>query len=175
MISTPITRIPHLGHKEICLYTLYTEVTKRGGLQEVIDKRYWKEISNVFEFPATCTNAGFTLRVQYLRFLYPYEQKYFFGREDPINEDTTELEVTTRQRRSSRIRASAVAETSLPKPGQSIASLPGRPPTTRSSLPSSHISTRRATRRMSRSAYKQTQEIAPQGLDRKLTTHLYKC
>ena len=143
-------RIPHLGHKEICLYTLYKEVTSRGGLEEVIAKRYWKDISNVFDFPATCTNAGFTLRVHYLKYLFPYERKYFFGLDDVVNEDHTGIGGTVRQRRSSRLQAQAEGDS-----GSGIRR------TERMSTRTTPTPAIRTTR--SRSGFRQTQEITVQG------------
>lgn len=81
--GTPITKRPQLGHREVDLYTLYKEVTKRGGVQKVIEEKLWKEIAKFFQFPSTCTNASFTLRVNYITYLYYYEQVKFWGVKDP--------------------------------------------------------------------------------------------
>src|SRR5687767_2856448 len=56
-------KVPQLGGQEVDLFTLYTEVTKHGGLEKVIENRVWKEIIPVFQFPSTCTNAAYNLRV----------------------------------------------------------------------------------------------------------------
>lgn len=53
-----------------------------GGLHAVINKKYWKKISEILDLPKTCTNAGFTLRFNYMKYLYAYELKYFYGLED---------------------------------------------------------------------------------------------
>ncbi len=63
---TPIDRIPQLGQREVDLFKLYHEVTKRGGLNEVVSNKGMKEVAAAFHFPPTCTNAGFALRVHYL-------------------------------------------------------------------------------------------------------------
>lgn len=63
---TPIDRIPFLGHKEIDLHHLYKEVTARGGLNEVLNKKAMKEVASTFKLPSTCTSAGYALRVHYL-------------------------------------------------------------------------------------------------------------
>eukprot|EP01018_Ginkgo_biloba_P025376 Gb_18463 [translate_table: standard] len=45
----------------------------------VIKDRKWKEITGVFNFPPTATNASFVLRKYYISLLHRYEQVYFFG------------------------------------------------------------------------------------------------
>ncbi|KAH9312998.1 hypothetical protein KI387_028033, partial [Taxus chinensis] len=71
--------VPTIGGKELDLHLLYMEVTSRGGLQQVIRDRKWKEITSVFNFPSTATNASFVLRKYYISLLHHYEQVYFFG------------------------------------------------------------------------------------------------
>lgn len=78
----PVAKLPRLGHKDVDLHTLYKEVIGRGGVMEVINKKCWKEVASVFNFPSTCTNAGYTLRINYMKLLYPYELKYFHGLSD---------------------------------------------------------------------------------------------
>ena len=73
----PVTKLPRLGHKDVDLFVLYKEVIRRGGVMEVIAKKCWKEVSTVFSFPTTCTNAGYTLRVNYMKLLYPFELRHF--------------------------------------------------------------------------------------------------
>ncbi|XP_057812685.2 high mobility group B protein 15 [Cryptomeria japonica] len=71
--------VPTIGGKELDLRLLYLEVTSRGGLKQVIKDRKWKEITAVFNFPSTATNASFVLRKYYISLLHHYEQVYFFG------------------------------------------------------------------------------------------------
>lgn len=71
--------IPKMGGKDLDLHTLYVEVTQRGGLQQVIKDRKWKEITGAFDFPRTTTSASFVLRKYYITLLHHYEQLYFFG------------------------------------------------------------------------------------------------
>lgn len=78
----PVAKLPRLGHKDVDLHTLYKEVIGRGGVMEVINKKCWKEVASVFNFPSTCTNAGYTLRINYMKLLYPYELKYFHNLSD---------------------------------------------------------------------------------------------
>eukprot|EP01122_Echinamoeba_exundans_P017974 TRINITY_DN9907_c0_g1_i1.p1 TRINITY_DN9907_c0_g1~~TRINITY_DN9907_c0_g1_i1.p1 ORF type:complete len:789 (-),score=190.72 TRINITY_DN9907_c0_g1_i1:28-2367(-) len=80
--GTVMARLPQLGHKELDLHRLYCEVIIAGGLHSVINKKYWKKISEILELPKTCTNAGFTLRFNYMKYLYAYELHYYYGLED---------------------------------------------------------------------------------------------
>ncbi|KAL1463610.1 hypothetical protein WDU94_015350 [Cyamophila willieti] len=55
------------------LYELYNHVVQRGGLVEVINKKLWQEIIKGLNLPSSITSAAFTLRTQYMKYLYPYE------------------------------------------------------------------------------------------------------
>ncbi|XP_077228760.1 high mobility group B protein 15-like [Tasmannia lanceolata] len=71
--------VPTIGGKELDLHRLFVEVTSRGGLEKVIRDRRWKDITAVFSFPSTATNASFVLRKYYNSLIHHYEQIYFFG------------------------------------------------------------------------------------------------
>lgn len=45
---------------------------------QIIRERRWKEVTAVFNFPSTATNASFVLRKYYISLLHHYEQIYFF-------------------------------------------------------------------------------------------------
>uniref|UniRef100_A0A8D0GFR4 AT-rich interactive domain-containing protein 3 n=1 Tax=Sphenodon punctatus TaxID=8508 RepID=A0A8D0GFR4_SPHPU len=70
---TPINRIPIMANQVLDLYLLYVLVTKKGGLLEVINKKLWREITKRLNLPPSHTSASFTLRTQYVKYLYPYE------------------------------------------------------------------------------------------------------
>ncbi|KAL2088823.1 hypothetical protein ACEWY4_015722 [Coilia grayii] len=55
------------------LYKLFKLVTEKGGLVEVINKKIWREITKGLNLPTSITSAAFTLRTQYMKYLYPYE------------------------------------------------------------------------------------------------------
>lgn len=59
------------------LYELYKLVIGRGGLVNVINKKLWQEIIKDLNLPSSITSAAFTLRTQYVRYLYPYETDKF--------------------------------------------------------------------------------------------------
>ncbi|KDP39367.1 hypothetical protein JCGZ_01124 [Jatropha curcas] len=70
--------IPIIGGRELDLHRLFVEVTARGGLEKIIRERRWKEVTAIFNFPSTATNASFVLRKYYGSLLHHYEQLYFF-------------------------------------------------------------------------------------------------
>ncbi|MBN3301074.1 ARI3A protein, partial [Amia calva] len=71
--GTPVNRIPIMAKQVLDLYTLYKLVTEKGGLVEVINKKIWREITKGLNLPTSITSAAFTLRTQYMKYLYPYE------------------------------------------------------------------------------------------------------
>ncbi|TRY97476.1 hypothetical protein DNTS_008210 [Danionella cerebrum] len=70
---TPVNRIPIMAKQVLDLYMLYQLVTEKGGLVEVINKKLWREITKGLNLPTSITSAAFTLRTQYMKYLYPYE------------------------------------------------------------------------------------------------------
>ncbi|NXJ01219.1 ARI3A protein, partial [Psophia crepitans] len=71
--GTPVNRIPIMAKQVLDLYMLYTLVTEKGGLVEVINKKLWREIPRGLTLPPSIPSAAFTLRTQYMKYLYPYE------------------------------------------------------------------------------------------------------
>ncbi|XP_054715497.1 protein dead ringer homolog [Uloborus diversus] len=71
--GTPVTRIPIMAKQVLDLYELYRLVVARGGLVEVINKKIWREITKGLNLPSSITSAAFTLRTQYMKYLYAYE------------------------------------------------------------------------------------------------------
>ena len=45
---------------------------------QIIKERKWKDVTAVFNFPSTATNASFVLRKYYASLLFHYEQLYYF-------------------------------------------------------------------------------------------------
>ncbi|KAL3611752.1 hypothetical protein D5086_002772 [Populus alba] len=70
--------IPIIAGKELNLHRLFVEVTSRGGIEKIIREKRWKEVTSVFNFPSTATNASFVLRKYYGSLLQHYEQLYYF-------------------------------------------------------------------------------------------------
>ncbi|XP_027621959.1 AT-rich interactive domain-containing protein 3B isoform X1 [Tupaia chinensis] len=71
--GTPINRIPIMAKQTLDLYMLYKLVTEKGGLVEIINKKIWREITKGLNLPTSITSAAFTLRTQYMKYLYAYE------------------------------------------------------------------------------------------------------
>ncbi|CAG5125531.1 unnamed protein product, partial [Candidula unifasciata] len=70
---TPVNRIPIMAKQTLDLYELFRLVVSKGGLVEVINKKLWREITKGLNLPSSITSAAFTLRTQYMKYLYPYE------------------------------------------------------------------------------------------------------
>lgn len=71
--GTPVNRIPIMAKQVLDLFMLYVLVTDKGGLVEVINRKLWREITKGLNLPTSITSAAFTLRTQYMKYLYPYE------------------------------------------------------------------------------------------------------
>ncbi|EOA95531.1 AT-rich interactive domain-containing protein 3A [Anas platyrhynchos] len=71
--GTSVNRIPIMAKQVLDLYTLYLLVMDKGSLVEVINKKIWREITKGLNLPTSITSAAFTLRTQYMKYLYPYE------------------------------------------------------------------------------------------------------
>jgi len=83
--GTPIGKIPVFDHKELDLYRLYKGVVSRGGLETVIENKLWRAITQDLDFDPDRTDAGFRLRLHYLRLLYAFERVQFLKLEDNVN------------------------------------------------------------------------------------------
>lgn len=71
--GTPVNRIPIMAKQILDLYQLYRLVVQHGGLVQVIRNKQWSKITRGLNLPASITSAAFTLRTQYLKYLYTYE------------------------------------------------------------------------------------------------------
>lgn len=80
--GTPIPKMPVLGKREVDLFELYERVKARGGIREVVINRKWPEIVKLMPLPKTCTNAGFSLKLLYQRYLLDYERVFVHHQPD---------------------------------------------------------------------------------------------
>ncbi|XP_014602422.1 PREDICTED: protein dead ringer-like isoform X2 [Polistes canadensis] len=71
--GSPINRLPIMAKSVLDLYELFNLVIARGGLVDVINKKLWQEIIKGLQLPSSITSAAFTLRTQYMKYLYEYE------------------------------------------------------------------------------------------------------
>lgn len=67
-------KIPVINQKPLDVHLLYCTVTARGGMEEVVQRKAWKEISGVFNFPETITSSSYQLRKAYVNLLWDFEQ-----------------------------------------------------------------------------------------------------
>lgn len=77
-LGTRLT-VPYIGGEELDLHLLYRQVTARGGLEQVIKDRRWKEIATALKIPSSIINYSFVLRKHYIDLLYHFEQVHYFG------------------------------------------------------------------------------------------------
>eukprot|EP00899_Mesostigma_viride_P014502 jgi/Mesvir1/23052/Mv08169-RA.1 len=67
------------------LYGLYKAITRNGGMEEVIRKKRWQVIwPSLKNYDPKTTDSSFQLKTIYLRWLFQYEQRYFFGKKGKI-------------------------------------------------------------------------------------------
>ncbi|XP_075239636.1 uncharacterized protein LOC142335157 isoform X2 [Convolutriloba macropyga] len=71
--GTPVNRIPIMAKQTLDLHLLFKLVVSKGGLVEVINRKLWREITKGLNLPHSITSAAFTLRTQYMKYLYPFE------------------------------------------------------------------------------------------------------
>jgi len=87
--GTPIRKVPTLGRKDLDLYTLYHQVTARGGVKKVIASKLWRSIATALALPDSCTDYAFRLRLHYVNHLYPYEHCKYLNLADKKEGDDT--------------------------------------------------------------------------------------
>ncbi|XP_068248465.1 uncharacterized protein [Palaemon carinicauda] len=79
--GTPITRVPHIGYRQLNVFELFTKVQQLGGFEAVGEKKMWKNLYDEMSgiSPATSSqqagqsNAAIMKR-HYERLLLPYEK-----------------------------------------------------------------------------------------------------
>eukprot|EP01028_Stygiella_incarcerata_P007719 TRINITY_DN3225_c1_g1_i3.p2 TRINITY_DN3225_c1_g1~~TRINITY_DN3225_c1_g1_i3.p2 ORF type:complete len:397 (-),score=106.50 TRINITY_DN3225_c1_g1_i3:952-2142(-) len=69
---------PLFSKKRLSLYHLYKAITGKGGYDEVTQLKMWKPIARSLGASESMTSASTTLRVNYEKYLYLYEQVFFF-------------------------------------------------------------------------------------------------
>ncbi|XP_076057979.1 uncharacterized protein LOC143035187 isoform X2 [Oratosquilla oratoria] len=79
--GTPITRLPHIGYKQLNVFELFTRVQQRGGYEVVTQKKLWKhlydELSGTLPSSSTPQAAhanSAVIKKHYERLLLPYEK-----------------------------------------------------------------------------------------------------
>ncbi|CAK9155315.1 unnamed protein product [Ilex paraguariensis] len=78
-MENPNQRLHWDMHLDVVAASKYANLQNVGVvLSEVLGERRWKEVTTIFSFPPSATNASFILRKYYISLLHHYEQIYFF-------------------------------------------------------------------------------------------------
>ncbi|CAL1540995.1 unnamed protein product [Lymnaea stagnalis] len=78
----PVTTLPVISKTPLDLYKLYLCVREKGGFEEVTRSKKWRDICTVVNI-GTSASAAFTLKKNYIRYLFNYECKYDRGGINP--------------------------------------------------------------------------------------------
>ncbi|ESO07267.1 hypothetical protein HELRODRAFT_76486, partial [Helobdella robusta] len=81
--GTPITSLPSICKQVIDLFSLYFLVKEMGGMDELNKSKKWRDISSNMGLGSS-SSAGFTLKKNYAKYLYPFECKFDRGDIDPL-------------------------------------------------------------------------------------------
>ncbi|XP_070191223.1 AT-rich interactive domain-containing protein 1A-like isoform X2 [Littorina saxatilis] len=123
--GTPLTTMPCISKQPLDLYRLYYCVREKGGMVEVNRGKKWKEICTVVNIGSSAS-AAFTLKKNYIRYLFGFECKYERGGADPAP-ILAELEAQLEKKREQKKR--------VPSPGsQSSQDAFQQPPTPNSQM-----------------------------------------
>ncbi|XP_071134837.1 trithorax group protein osa-like isoform X6 [Mytilus edulis] len=121
--NTPLTSTPSISKQPLDLYKLYFHVRERGGMQEVTKTKKWKEICGVISIGSSAS-AAFTLKKNYIKYLFAYECQFDRGGMDP-QPVLAQIEAQLQQKREQKNRGRA------PSPANSQGSQDAfRPPST---------------------------------------------
>ncbi|KAH9519460.1 hypothetical protein Btru_002724 [Bulinus truncatus] len=78
----PVTALPVISKTPLDLYKLYFCVKEKGGFEEVTRSKKWRDICTVVNI-GTSASAAFTLKKNYIRYLFNYECKFDRGGINP--------------------------------------------------------------------------------------------
>ncbi|XP_046370941.2 trithorax group protein osa-like isoform X3 [Haliotis rufescens] len=80
--GTPVTSMPSISKQPLDLYKLYLCVKEKGGMVEVNKTKKWKEICGFVNIGSSAS-AAFTLKKNYIKYLFAYECQFDKGGIDP--------------------------------------------------------------------------------------------
>ncbi|OMJ16306.1 AT-rich interactive domain-containing protein 2 [Smittium culicis] len=60
---------------------IFKRVIELGGYQIVNDTKNWKIIVDEYDFPSTCTNAAYSIKMMYMKYLSEFENVYIWKNE----------------------------------------------------------------------------------------------
>lgn len=73
--GTPVTKLPVIGKRPLDLYTLFRAVCERGGIQQVMEKRLFREVLTALNLPSGNSALAYLVKSQYMKYLHAYEVK----------------------------------------------------------------------------------------------------
>ncbi|CDH53812.1 at-rich interactive domain-containing protein 2 [Lichtheimia corymbifera JMRC:FSU:9682] len=91
--GTPFQPEPVLGGQKLDLLKIYQTVIKAGGYKKVTENRGWKQVGDPFDFPPTCTNSAYILKLVYTKNLLGWEEEHYWKR--PWNPPKEQFELKT--------------------------------------------------------------------------------
>ncbi|KAK3096648.1 hypothetical protein FSP39_002054 [Pinctada imbricata] len=119
--NTPLHNMPSISKQPLDLYRLYLCVRERGGMVEVTKAKKWKEICGLINIGSSAS-AAFTLKKNYIKYLFHYECQFDRGGMDP-QPILAQMEATLEQKRERKNRRA-------PSPGSQSSQETFRPPST---------------------------------------------
>lgn len=72
---------PVLGGKRLDLHKIYQYVVDHGGFEKVTQDKGWRKVTTGFNLPDTCTNAAYTVKATYQKYLLGWEQVMYWGKD----------------------------------------------------------------------------------------------
>lgn len=95
--GTPITRVPHIGYRQLNVFELFTKVQQLGGFEAVGEKKMWRSLYDEMSGISPSSNSqqagqsnAAIMKRHYERLLLPYEKfllqeqkKLFIGSQRP--------------------------------------------------------------------------------------------
>ncbi|XP_062619647.1 trithorax group protein osa-like isoform X2 [Saccostrea cucullata] len=80
--NAPLNNMPSISKQPLDLYRLYLHVQEKGGMLEVTKAKKWKEICGLINIGSSAS-AAFTLKKNYIKYLFHYECQFERGGMDP--------------------------------------------------------------------------------------------
>eukprot|EP00795_Rhopilema_esculentum_P017365 gene17365-8958_t len=73
--GTPVTKVPIVCKQPLDLYRLFRAVLTRGGLQEVMKRKQFREVLKSMDLTSTSASLAYTVKNQYTKYLLQFENK----------------------------------------------------------------------------------------------------
>eukprot|EP00794_Sanderia_malayensis_P000399 gene399-1033_t len=73
--GTPVTKVPVVCKRPLDLYRLFRLVLERGGIQEVLKKKQFREVLKALNMPSNNSSLAYTVKNNYTKYLLAFESK----------------------------------------------------------------------------------------------------